>query len=459
MDTGNIKPHNIILTILKRIAGVLGGIFVFIVISRGLNYIYVDTEEWQRIVLHDFYENKGKIDNVYLGSSHVHYDINPLILDEMNGKFNFNLSTSSQNLNASYYLLREADRYNSLSHVYLELYYYCSVYDNFASPDFADPLDLCNYKDYRCIDNMKNSFNKIEYIYKCFETDRYVDVCFPFVRYRSQLGDWDYVKRIMAKKSREEYLMYEGGNDYGELGYIQYGHRGYCYSTVEYKDEQRLFSQNRILSVNPMSEKSEDYLKKIICYCQERDIPVILFVSPMDELRLISTENYDNFVKQVSGIAADYGVEFYDFNLVKEEYLPIQKGEYFLDAGHLNNKGADMFTRFFHETVSRSMAENEQYFYDSYAEKLSNSSPRIYGLYYRESDNDCNFNIYHIASNRIEGMEYSVIIESDSGEKYTLQDFSENKEFTLPVEEHGNCTVKARMKNTLDDVQTLVIQY
>lgn len=454
MVINNIGLHKKYLRYLRRIAEVLGGILIFILISRGINYIYVDTEEWPRIVWHDFYENRGKIDNLYLGSSHVHCDIDPLILDEMNGGFNFNLSTAFQNLNASYYLLREADKYNPISSVYVELYYYCNVKDNFSpDPDSTDPVDS---GDSRCIDNMKFSLNKIEYIYRCFETDKYIDAWFPFVRYRSQLGNWDYVKQTMEKKHGENYITYESFADYGENGYAQFGHRGFGYSTQEYKDEQRLFFQERILNESPMGEKSENYLKKIIRYCQKRDISVTLFVSPMDELQLISTENYDNFVEQVSEIAAEFDVEFYDFNLVKEEYLPIQQGGYFSNAGHLNGKGADIFTRFFSETVSRSMAENEEYFYDSYEEKLRSISPRIYGLYYRPSFNE---NVYAIASNRTEGMEYGVIIQPDGGEQYTLQDFSENRTFVLPSEEHGSCAIIARMKDTPDDVQTLIIKY
>ena len=66
---------------------------------------------------------------------------------------------------------------------------------------------------------------------------------------------------------------------------------------------------------------------------------------------------------------------------------------------------------------------------------------------------------YHIASNRVEGMEYRVIITPDEGEQYMLQDFAENSEFTIPIEEHGICSIIARMENTPDDVQTLEIRF
>lgn len=107
----------------RRIARIMARVLIFCVVLSGLNYIYVDVPPWERILWHNFYESEGKIDNLYLGSSHVYYDIDPFLMDELNGQYNFNLSTSGQVMNGTYYLLREADRHNDLSHVYIELYY------------------------------------------------------------------------------------------------------------------------------------------------------------------------------------------------------------------------------------------------------------------------------------------------------------------------------------------------
>lgn len=436
---------------LRRTASVLGALLIFVGILEVLNYMYVETDDWNRIVLHNFYEDNGKIDNLYLGSSHVHCDINPMLLDELNGKYNFNLSTNSQLLNASYYLLREADKRNPLSHVYLELYYICNTKRN-----GIDPIDGI---DWNCVDNMRASFNKLEYMLHITGPEKYAETLFPFIRFRAKLDDWDYIRRITEKKRQEEYMAYEYRYDREDgNGYMEFCRQGYCYSTIEYLDEDRLFVQARILDKSPMGEKSEKYLHKIICYCRNRGIPITLFVSPMRELQLIGTENYDNYVNYVRKIADEYGIAFYDFNLAKEEYLPIQQGKYYKDMGHLNGAGADLFTSFFNDVVSRGMAENEEYFYDSYAEKLMNTPPLIYGLYYVYADESDTIT-YRIASNREEGMEYRILITPNEGEEYMIQDFAENKKFTLSGDEHGICSIVARMKDTPDDVRTLEINY
>lgn len=452
--------HRKYLKYLKRTAAVLGALLVFMSILNVLNYIYVDTDPWERALWHNFYEDSGKVDNLILGSSHVFCGVNPQLLDEINGEYNFNLASAAQKLHTSYYLLKEADKCNSLSHVYVELYYYCNVKDNFSpQPDYTDPIDMV---DWRMLDGMRTSFNKFDYMLHIGGPERYAETCFPFVRYRTKLDDWDYIRQIMEKKQQEEYKAYEFHYTHPDgNGYDEYRKQGYYYTTREYLDEQRLYEQSRILYKNPIGGKSEKYLRKIIYYCRKRGIPITLFIAPIGELELISTENYDNYVNEVRKIADEYSIAFYDFNLAKEEYLPIQHGEYFLNVGHLNSAGADMFTPFFNEVVSRDESENEKYFYDSYAEKLQNAAPDIYGVYYRTSvdSDESAYNTYWVASNREEGMEYRIVLTPDEGEQYMVQDFAENKEFVISAGEHGICSIEARMKDAPDDVRSLQIKY
>ena len=450
---------------LKRIIGIMGALIIFFEISDMLNYMYVEDYNWGRILWHHFYEDNGSIDNIYLGSSHVYCDINPMQLDKINGQYNFNLSSGLQRLNGSYYLLREADKRNSLSHVYLELYYMCSTKDNFN----IEPIDTDYYVNWRNTDYMRWSYNKFQYLLSSSYTESYIDALLPFVRYRTHLDDWNYIKKRMEEKKKEQYLSYQYYNE-DDNGYTtEYMQQGYHYNTAKFLDESRKYYQDRVLEKNPLGEKSEKYLRKIICYCQEQNIPITLFISPIDELQIISTEHYDNYINQIKEIAEEYSVPFYDFNLAKEEYLPIQHGEYFRDTGHLNDTGASMFTPFFSEVVFRDVDENEKYFYTSYAEKLQSEAPAIYGFYYRKYEvaeelaEQEETLICRIASNREEGMEYRIILtineEEGQDRKQMLQDFSENKEFRIPADEHGICTIVARMKNNPEEVQTLEVNY
>lgn len=443
---------------LCRIACTLGTLIIFIGIVDVFNYLFIDDHNsFSRILWHDFYECKGEIDNVYIGTSHVYSGINPILLDEINGQYNFDLASESQRLNGAYYLLKEADRNNNISNVYLDLYYMFNTKENFNS--YTDAIDTEINANWRNIDYMKSSFNRLQYMLSITGPDRYIATLFPFTRYRIKLGNWDRIDSMIEVKSKNDYREYKKI----ENSIIAYIKQGYCYSTNLWQDKDKIKEQDRILEENPLGEISEKYLRKIIVYCNKRNINITLLVIPMSELRLISTGNYDNYINQVRKIADEYGVEFYDFNLAKEEYLPIHQDIYYRDGQHLNGDGSDLFSTFLSEVISREPSENEKFFYTSYEEKLKSIEPSVYGLIYRASDVSGEaleqVITYWVASNREEDMEYKITLTPEEGEQYVVQNFSENKEFTLAVSEHGICTIEARMPDNPEDIQTLEIEY
>lgn len=463
---------------LNRISGILGALIIFILITDVLNYMYVNVEEIRlpRILFHYYYEDEGKIDNIYLGSSHVYSDINPMQLDEINGEYNFDLATSSQRLNGSYYLLKEADRNNSLSHVYLDLYYTFIVKTGIDLD--SDPINEAQHWNWQNTDYMKNSFNKLEYMFSIAGVEKYTDIFLPFSRYRANLDNWDYINKVIEEKNSDNYLAYIHHTDYDNGTYSEYIRQGYLYSTKEITNEKKMRYKSGGLGEDPMGEESKEYLYKIINYCKKRDIPITLFVTPIKDFQLINLNSYDNYIDQVRGIAKECGVDFYDFNLAKSEYFSLDSIKDFRDFTHLNTAGAKVFTDFFAKVVSGTASENEKYFYSSYAEKLQREPPRIYGLYYQDANNneiaedeevvsdlenietaDGQIRTLWIASNRESGMEYKIVMTSDEGEQYIVQDFSENKEFTLSTDEHGICTILARMKDDPEEIQTLEISY
>lgn len=449
----------------KRILELLSALFLFVVAVHVQNYIYVNPDDscLERILWHDFYEDNGRIDNVYLGSSHVFCALNPTILDDVNGQYNFNLATPGQLLNGTYYILREANRNNDLKHVYVELYYYYIVKEYPGSD--TERIDHEYFRNWQNTDYMRMSMNKLRYMLAIADSERYADICLPFVRYRENVGDKDYIRRVIGMKQVEDYNEYKWQYDYSDgNGQFEFRKQGYYYTTRVFPGETKLWKQNRsLLDEKPLGQKSEQYLREIIRYCQQNDLAITLFVAPINQLELLSTINYDNYVTQIKSIANEYDVPFYDFNLVKEEYLPIQQEEYFMDnVGHLNASGAEMFTPFFYKVVSENESDNMRYFYSSYAEKLQDTDAAIYGLYYRESIGDEESEPYrtmNIASNKEDDMEYRVLLLPEEGEPYLVQDYSDNREFIVSSEEHGICTITARMKGEPDEMQTLEIIY
>lgn len=436
---------------IARVAGLLLGFVTFTMISFMLNQMYVEAEEitWYRILWHCFYEDKGKIDDLYLGSSHVYRDIDPSLLEELSGRCHFNLASPSLPLNGSYYLLREADRMNELQHVYLEMFY-------LVNNDDTEMLEY--WRNWNNTDYMKTSLNKLEYMAAIGETDQYVSILFPFSRYRVNLGEWEYVKTQLEERGQENYRAFRREIDYEDgNGTEIVERRGYLRSTRIYQNDKKCYPQNVTLSGYSMSEKNKDYLERIIEYCKKRDIPITLFVSPMNDLQLLSTLQYDDYITEIRRLAAEYGISFYDFNLAKEEYLPLHSGEYFRDAGHLNADGAEVFTPFLYQVLEE--GDCGDCFYESYEEKLRNLPPAVYGIYYSNQTEEEGRRTMWIASNRDSEMEYRVILNPEAGTAHMVQDFDENKEFSVSSEEHGVCRITVRMKGETNEVQTMEIDY
>ncbi len=429
---------------IQRMTGIAMALVVFTASIHVLNYMYVVGDDWGRILWHHYYEDRGKIENLYLGTSHLYLGLDAYRLDDLNGKYNFNLCSSAQSLRSSYYMLREAAGDNKLQQVCVELYYAC---DNWGIK-------------WENVDYMKWSANKLAYMLS-EGVDKAVNECIPFSRYREKLGDWDYIKTVMEYKQTEGFRTYQYRKDYVDEGwYYEYMGRGTCECKRKFRDEERCQAQEVILGEQPMGEDSVAYLRKIIEFCQKKEIPVTLFSTPIDNLQLVSTINYDSYVDAVRDIAEEYSVPFYDFNLTKDEYLPVHHNEYYMDIHHLNHAGNEMFTEFFNRVVSGDESENAKYFYDSYADKLRESEPALYGIYYKEeSESETQTRSTWVASNREAGMEYRIILTPNGGEQYMIQDFKENKMFEIPIEEHGVCTIVMRMSERPDEVQTMEINY
>lgn len=416
---------------------VLTAALFFLVGTKLLNYLYWQEEDWERILFHHFYGQKENIDCVYLGSSHVFCAFDPEILDEKNGKNNFNLATSGQSLMGSYYLLREADRYNEIETVYLELYYTCSTggQGNYREKESVQIS-------WRITDYMRMSPLKLDAFFHMNPKEYYVDAAFPYVRYRAHLTEKDWMKDRVNNKSSGNYKKYIYVD-----GLTEYRDKGYYATSMELTNP--LFVRERNPEDMYLTKDAEKYLRKIIEYCQKKGIRIVLCTNPMYEIQPASTENYDNYADGIRKVAAEYGVPYYDFNMVRGECLPIQKPEYFMDAGHLNSKGAALYSNFFHRVVSAPEEENSEYFYSSYQEKMEKEKPEVYGLYcylmeeaelQPGDEPDRNLKMT-IAATRKDDIEYQIFLTPEGGETYMFQDFSENREFCVSAQEHGSCEI------------------
>ncbi len=441
-----------------------------IVIIKGMNYLFVDdTDEFARTMMRDFYEEEENIDRLYLGSSHVFCDIDPAVLDDINGDHNFNMASGNQQLITSYHLLVEADRKHDLDKVYLDLYYVCTV---MGQGNLHDPQQIPN--SWNVINQMKPSVNKLSYMLHLSDPEYYYMTFMAFKRYSKELFHPDYVAGVVRAKQTDVWKKYEYAytDEQGESVSTR-GTGGYRpdYRTPEYGDLS-VGIEERPIDEDPIVPESMEYLIKIIEYCKEHDIELTWIVCPMSELKLLCNGAYDNYIDQVSKLAAQYQIPYYDFNLCKREFLDVSPDHYWTDEGHLNTYGAEVYSRFLGDFIKARESGEDTYqdcFYSSYEEKIRDLREEIFGMEILPSQEyeRCLPNMrkeqwreYQIYRVRIvtnapaEAVDISVKVEKDTGapeikEPELIQEGSVAY-VILSVHEKGTLCVEAKLKDTME---------
>lgn len=407
-----------------------------------LNRLLVEPEEWSRFVLYHFEHREEPIDQLWLGSSHVYRDINPDIMDELSGQKNFNLSTSAQDFSQSFLLLQEADKKYELKHVYLEMYFRIHLKER--EQEYYNVATQFKVWDY-----LPDSEMKQQMITNYDPDGERPAVYMPFVRYRKYIFDSDHISARIREREDLDHTGYKTDTGMKENGY---------WKMDNVMAERGCVRTNQLIRLEeePLSEAAENYLLQIITYCRENEIELTLFSSPMPELSILSeVQDYDNYVNKIRRIAEEYSLEYYDFNLCREEYLPIGELDYYMDWSHLNDAGVSLFTPVLYDVVTNDRAD---YFYDSYEEKLKQTEPSFYGLIRNGEDENGKMQ-YEIASNRENGIEYRIEFVPDMREYECeiVQEYEENKYFIYQSEYEGTFLISARCKGETEPFKEMQI--
>lgn len=401
-----------------------------------LRYILIDdTNSYTRITFHEMYE-QDNIDVLFVGSSHCYRSFVPDILDDELSANTFNAGTSSQEMDGSYMVIKEAARYNDIKHIYLEMYYNCGFG---VRKDRTQMMQTYIISDY-----LRPSADKFFYLLNASNKEQYVNSFIVARRNWEKLGDFGYIKNLVQKKNTAAYRTYD--YTYVTDDAEWYAGKGYVASNSIVKN-WNYFSANCWDPI-PLENLSEDWfnsLSDIIYFCEKNDIELTLVAAPMSEFYLAASGNYDEYIKLVKNLIKNTNVDYYDFNLCKEKYFP-NVSELFKDVDHLNYYGAEEFSHLFAKLVNGEVGA-EEIFYDSFDEKMSNLEPNVLGVSYidKKENRHCK-----IISTNTDRMEYQIEFLPDEGEPYMIQDYSENKYFDISDTATGVIRINYRVKSELE---------
>ena len=274
-----------------------------------------------------FYDlDKDSVDVLFLGSSHGVTAFLPQELYDQYGITSYNLSCEQQGMVTSYYWLKEALRYQSPKAVVLECY--------FCFPYMVDePLNSEESYTRKALDFMKWSPVKAEAVKTICEIDEKQDVWsyyLPNIRYHTRwenLDRNDYSYRDMAGHSELK--------GFAPL-YFYLGEKGedFVPHDTGASDEQA-----------EMAPLMREYLDKINALCREKEIPLLLTITPAVSANL-------EMCNAVQAYASENGCTFISYN-AQDVYrqMDYQMATDNCDDGHPNIWGAVKVTDYMGEVL------------------------------------------------------------------------------------------------------------
>lgn len=325
-----------------------------------LNFLLVDDiHSYSRVMLEEYYAESETVDTVFVGSSHCYRSIDPRLVDEALGTHSFNLGTSQQLPDGSYYLIREAGENSPLKTVYLETFY--TGYSQTESK--AVPLACFLITDYL----RPTSMNRYQYLWEMGGPAAFADLIFPA---RHMIATPDELLELWRAKLTDgytpgnyAYVTYEGEEAYQGRGFVYtWGTPPYGFGSIADVDPQA-----------PVSEFGADYLQRIADYCAQQGIRLVMFTAPLPSAYLADTEGYQYYVDYMKAFAAKNGSEYWDFSLWRDTGTFSPGFEDYSDAHHLNGQGAERFTRVFCRVAAASEAGEDVnvFFFDRVEDKLT----------------------------------------------------------------------------------------
>ncbi len=261
---------------------------------------------------------KDTVDVVFMGSSHIHCDVNTALLWDNYGIAGFDYSAAEQPIWITYYYLKEFCKTQDPKLVVIDLYSIARFGDNFNDFWMPDNVYGMNFS-LNKVNLMLNSCNK-EQLNKYFPS---------FSGYHNrydELEDSDYELLDIKEDDLAEFK-----------GYTPY-----------FGLYQGLSPSLDVTEKTPIPPKSKRYLQKIIDYTKDNEIDLMLVVNPYP-----STSEDEKVYNSIEEMARDNSVEYVNMNKFTDA-MGLNTEEHYYDDSHLNYQGSCVFSNYLGECLKLS---------------------------------------------------------------------------------------------------------
>lgn len=301
---------------LRAAALAAAGLFMVYFVSTTLAYKAYDGYT----SLDAFYkQDKNSIDVLILGSSHAGMNLATDVLWDEYGLASFVIWAGDQPLWVSYFDLVEALKTQTPKAVVLEVY----------TANQTEPY-LPAEREYDNLGRMRFSANKVAAVKATARPEHWLDLLAGIPLIHARYGE-------LTKGDFQYYAWNNGKVSKGD------GPHAGPVTGIEVEDA------SAVTQAAELAPKCELYLRRIIELCAEKDLPLTLLVTPQTH-----RAEYRPYYNRVGQIAQEYGVPFFNYDLMDAE-TGFDPAHDFLPLGyHMNRFGVEKITRY----LGRYLVEN-----------------------------------------------------------------------------------------------------
>ncbi|MDE6312751.1 MAG: hypothetical protein K2M46_03890 [Lachnospiraceae bacterium] len=307
--------------IITRILLIVCVIFLY---EKGIQFLYQNYKDNVIYTNKDRKKVEGNIETLVLGTSTAQRGFEPLILNEELDTVSFNLASSLQPLEGTYALLVDANKTNPIKRVFLGV-----------TPSVMGREKMNTVAKSLVYDRLFSKRSKFAYLTYGCELEEVPYITLYSVRVEDYL-DFSLAKKNVSMKLTEEFRA-------GETHKRIYKGNGRITLNKSFQPKAELKQPKKKFEIN---QEQELYLEKIIHYCKECQIELILTFVPQTKTELYSYQNVAEIKKYFQELSQAQQVQYWDFNYY-ESLKKLFPDAFFEDEKHLNKEGGDIFTKEF----------------------------------------------------------------------------------------------------------------
>lgn len=285
-------------------------------------------------------------DTLFIGASRTYKGIQPNLVDADLGCNSYLMASDSCRIEERYMLVQSALEQGTLKTVVLEI----SVD---ALTDSYETMDNAYIFLIEPMSKLEGLGRKLNFCAERFNfwNDDYDNVYptmldFGLVRWDQNMRGWQ-----------------------EEKGYIPFGQipMGESAETAAETHDSIVVNDNYL-------DRKKEAVEKIIELCQENGIRIVIINTPDTEIFVWQHYGWEAYEDYMNGVAEKYGIEKYDFNLLKDRQQYFDDNLTFTDYTHLCEDGSAIFSPLMADILRRGESEDLSYmFYDSYEEAKTHS--------------------------------------------------------------------------------------